>query len=104
MADTILKGELFDDDAEVSVGELCRACATSTEWVVELVEEGVLEPTGGGPRQWRFTGRSLHRAYRARRLQQDLELDAAGVALALDLLERIDALHERLRRLEAGRG
>jgi chaperone modulatory protein CbpM len=49
-------------------------------------------------RHWRFDGVSLRRARTALRLNHDLELNAAGVALVLDLLERIDQLESRLRR------
>jgi hypothetical protein len=34
-------------------------------------------------------------------MQQDLQINLAGVALALDLMEEIEAMRERLRRFEA---
>jgi len=36
----------------------------------------------------------------AARLRRDLELDAAGIALALELLDEIDLLRARLRSLD----
>jgi hypothetical protein len=33
-------------------------------------------------------------------MQQDLQINLAGVALALDLMEEIEAMRERLRRFE----
>lgn len=95
-----LTGVLLDERTELSVTELSRACRTSTEWVIELVDEGVLEPTGPEPGSWRFSGVSLKKAYAASRLQQDLEINLAGVALALELIEEIEALRERLCRFE----
>jgi chaperone modulatory protein CbpM len=65
-----------------------------------LVSEGVLEPIGGEPKQWRFGAEAGPRARRALRLQRDLELDASAVALVLDLLDRIEALESQLRRLD----
>jgi len=47
---------------------------------------------------WRFGGDSLARMRLATRLMQDLEINSAGVALALDLLDRIAELESRLRR------
>lgn len=92
-------GVLLDDRTELSLHELCQACSTSTEWIVELVDEGVLEPIGHERARWRFTGTSLVRARAAMRLHQDLEINLAGVALALDLMEEIETMRERLRGL-----
>jgi chaperone modulatory protein CbpM len=95
-----LTGILLDEQTEVSLYELCDACATSTEWVVELVDEGVLEPLGKDQARWRFSGPSLIKARTALRMQEDLKVNLAGVALVLDLMEEIEEMRERLRRLE----
>ena len=100
MTSKTLTGTLLDEHAEVSLHDLCHACSTSTEWVIELVHEGVLEPIGHDQAHWRFSGPSLLRARAAIRMQQDLQINLAGVALALDLIEEIEAMRERLRRLE----
>ncbi len=81
---------------ELTLADLCRACAVRTEFVVELVEEGVLEPVGREPQRWRFTDAHLRRARMASHLQRDLGLNLAGAALALELLEEIEALRARL--------
>ncbi len=52
---------------------------------------------GREPAHWRFGGASLHRAHAALRLQRDLEINLAGVALALELLDEIESLRMRLR-------
>lgn len=100
MSRKILSGVIVEESAELSLSELSRACDTSTEWLVELVEEGVLEPAGDTPTHWRFAGVSLKRARTARRLHKDLKINLAGVALALDLIEEIESMRERLQRLE----
>ena len=100
MKQKILSGILLDEQTELSLNDLCHACSISTEWVIELVEEGALEPVGHEPSQWRFTGTSLQRAHTAMRLQRDLGLNLAGIALALDLLDEIETMRVRLRRLE----
>jgi len=106
----ILKGTLLDEQAELSLNDLCCACSRSAEWIIELVEEGALEPMVDEPvkqetmgqlqSQWRFTPDSLKRALTAMRLQRDLKINMAGIALALNLLEEIEILDERLRRYE----
>ena len=100
MTKQLLTGVIVEESAELSLQELSRACAASAEWLVELVEEGVLEPEGRRQSHWRFSGTSLKRARTARRLHDDLEINLAGVALALDLLEEIESMRERLRRLD----
>jgi chaperone modulatory protein CbpM len=100
MTSMTLTGILLDEQAELSLHELCHACSTSTEWVIELVDEGVLEPIGQDHSHWRFSGTNLLRARAAMRMQQDLQINLAGVALALDLMEEIEAMRERLRRFE----
>jgi chaperone modulatory protein CbpM len=100
MTSKTLTGILLDEQAELSLHDLCHACSTSTEWVIELVDEGVLEPIGHEQAHWRFSGPSLLRARAAVRMQQDLQINLAGVALALDLIEEIEAMRERLRRFE----
>jgi chaperone modulatory protein CbpM len=58
----------------------------------------VLQPRGTSLESWRFGGESLARIRLAARLARDLELNTPGVALALDLLDRIAELESRLAR------
>jgi chaperone modulatory protein CbpM len=89
--------EILDEAREVTLAELTRAARVHAEWVVELVEEGVLEPVQPGGPQWRFAATSVVRVQKAQRLQRDLGVNLPGIALALELLDRIDALEARLR-------
>ena len=100
MKQKTLTGILLDERAELSLKELSWACSSSTEWIIELVDEGVLEPIDHKQAHWRFSGTSLPKARTATRLQADLKINLAGVALALDLMEEIETMRERLRRLE----
>ena len=90
-------GILIEEHTELTLDDVSGACAVTIESSVALVDEGVLEPHGGEPRQWRFSGAQLRRATAALRLQHDLGVNAAGVALALDLLDEIDRLRAQLR-------
>jgi len=103
MPEKTLTGIILDERVELSLSELSRACSVSTEWIVELVGEGVLEPLGRQQEHWRFSGLCLQRARTAMRLQHDLEINLAGVALALDLMDEIEALREQLSRFESSR-
>ena len=94
-------GLILEDQTELSLDDLCRACAAQAGRIVELVDEGLLTPAGVAPREWRFTGVHLHRARVALRLESDLGVNLAGAALALELLEELDTLRARVLRLEA---
>lgn len=88
---------ILEEHTQLTLADLCRACAVQAEQVIELVDVGVLEPQGREPAGWIFVGTSLHRARTALRLQRDLDMDIAGVALALELLDEIASLKTRLR-------
>lgn len=94
-----LAGIILDEQTELTLAELSRACAAQAQFIIELVEEGVLDPAGGEPAHWRFTGVHMRRARVAVRLQRDLGLNLAGAALALQLLDEVEALRLRLRAL-----
>jgi len=93
-------GELLDEGAELSLAQLCRACELSEQEIVELVEEGVIDPTGSLPSSWRFHAVSLRRIRITRNLKRELGVNTSGAALALDLLEELEELRARLERLE----
>ena len=84
----------LDDSVEFTLSELCSVCQLSEDIVVEIVAEGIVEPIGGAPNQWRFSGLALTRVQRVVRLQEDFGVNLPGAALALELLEEV----ERLRR------
>lgn len=87
---------VLDDSVELSLAELCSSCAVPEQLVVEIVAEGIVEPTGVEPREWRFSGMAVARIRRVVRLQSEFAVNLPGAALALELLEEI----ERLRRLQ----
>lgn len=95
-----LSGQILDEAFELSLAELCRACRLPAERVVELVEHGIIEPAGRAQGEWRFRAVSIRRVRSAQRLSQDLGVNIAGVALALDLLDELDQLRARLQRLD----
>ncbi len=90
---------LVDESLEFTLIDLSHACDAHPDQLIALVHESVLSPWGPGPDQWRFDGTALARAGAALRLVRDLHLNMAGVALALDLIDEINALKARLHRL-----
>lgn len=87
---------IFEEQTELTLADICRACAVRADLIVELVDEGVLVPLGREPHRWRFSGTHLRRATVALRLQRDLGINLAGAALALQLLDEVEVLRARL--------
>ena len=98
--DRALSGAIFEESTLLTVQDLSRMCAVDERHIVELVNEGVISVVEIGTVEWRFSGTALRRTRLALRLERDLELNLAGVALALDLMEEV----ERLRRALGERG
>lgn len=97
--DQALSGAIFEESAVLTLEELSRMCAVDQRHIVELVEEGVLTVVAADGSEWRFSGAALRRTRVALRLERDLEINLAGVALALELMDELDRLR---RELQAG--
>jgi chaperone modulatory protein CbpM len=95
---TWIEGSVVENEIHMSIVELSHASRTPQEMIMSWVTEGVLSPSGSSPEDWRFGGDSLRRAKTAAHLTHDLELNIAGVALALDLLDEIAELRTRIKR------
>lgn len=91
-----LTGMILDDQVRLSLEELCEICDLSAETIVDMIDEGLLEPQGRRPGEWRFRCYEVRRVQVALRLQQDLRVNLPGAALIIDLLEELEELRRRL--------
>ena len=91
-------GTVIEEDS-LTLGQLCHACGVHADWIIGLIEEGIIEPQGEDMRLWRFSGASLLRARTALRIQRDLEVNLAGIGLVLDLMEEIESLRAHIKTL-----
>ena len=96
----IYTGILIDENAIYTLLELCEICNVKPPFVVEMVEYGILQPEGEKLELWQFSEKQLEISKRALRLQRDLELDLAAVAVVEQLLEEMDELHAKIAQLE----
>jgi chaperone modulatory protein CbpM len=97
-----LRGEIPGLDLPLTLEQLCRSCGLPREQILLLVEEGIIEPeasAGPAAEHWQFHWKTVTRVRTSARLQQDLGVNLPGVALALELLERIEQLERRLQSL-----
>lgn len=67
----------------------------------ELIEIGIIEPSNTDADNYFFHTHCIVVARQARRLRDDFELDTRGLALALNLLRRMDDLETEIARLRA---
>ena len=88
--------EIVDAQAIYTLEELCVICQVEPSWVADLIEFGVLDTNGRPRAEWQFAGLSVVRVAKAKRLERDLSLNPPGIALVLDLLQRIDELQALL--------
>lgn len=92
----VLSGTVIEEDS-LTLEQLCRACDVHSDWIISIVEESIIEPQGDNSRLWRFSGASMARARSALRLQRDLGVNLAGIALVLDLMEELEKLRAQMK-------
>lgn len=86
----------------LTVTEFTQVAGLSQGDVVELVDVGVLKPSGRSVNDWSFDSEAMSLARRLRRIREDLELnlDVHALALGFRLLERISELESALNRAQ----
>jgi chaperone modulatory protein CbpM len=101
MTQEILIGSIAEETI-ITLPELSQICSVQTDYIIELVTEGILDIAIHNPlveleseqepepetEQWCFTGNCIQRVHISLRLQRDLDINLAGVALMLDFLEK----------------
>jgi chaperone modulatory protein CbpM len=95
----IFSGNIVENETRLTLRQLCDACAVRAEYIIELVEEGFIEPSGMEKSHWCFSGVTIKRVKKAKRLQRDLGINLAGVALAIELIDEIEYLRAKLKNM-----
>jgi chaperone modulatory protein CbpM len=90
----------YSQTSEFTLTELCAICHVTSDIMSDLVEYEIIRPRKMIADQWVFNIKELQRAQTALRLQRDLEVNLAGVALILDLLDEVETLKARAELLE----
>jgi chaperone modulatory protein CbpM len=84
--------------SQITFSRVCRACRAEPEFVLKLVEAGIIKPKGTRPVEWRFTPEEQHRAEAATYLRRRYHLNAEAVAFVMQLLDTNRTLRSRRRR------
>jgi len=95
----VFLGLVIERDVEFTLIELSRASELTAEQIMELVDQGLVEPRGDSPDLWRFAGASLAKLRCVQRLTNDLGVNLAGAVLAIELYEELDRMRKRLQQL-----
>jgi chaperone modulatory protein CbpM len=91
----------LDEHRVVSFTELVELSGLTAMELEELVHGGVIPARAGRGEAREFSARMVTVARTACRLRDELELDVAGLGVALKLLERVRDLEQEIGRLRA---
>lgn len=72
---------------------------SNPELIIALVNEGMLDPIGESKSKWRFSFSTVENVLKVVRFHKDLNLNLAGAAIALELLDRIEELESMVERI-----
>lgn len=97
----ILIGSLMED-TWLTLEQVAAACAVEPQWLLRHIEEGLFPHAESVAGVWRFSAVSIQRARRMRQLERDFDAVPELAALMADLLEEMDVLRARVRRLHPG--
>jgi chaperone modulatory protein CbpM len=97
----VVEGQLVEE-AWLTLEQVAAACPVEPDWLERHLAEGYFPQAFGLQGVWRFSGASLLRARRMRRIEQDFDAVPEMAALVADLLEEVDSLRARLRRAGLG--
>ena len=85
-------------DIIMSLDELVTACGQERQWVIELIEENIIEYDV--PEREQFTGYQLTTVRRASRLSRDFEASVPAIGLIIELLDEVEQLRQLKRQTE----
>jgi chaperone modulatory protein CbpM len=101
MASLLVEAVWLNDAEACSLDELVEYSGLSRAELEELVALGAIEADYGTATEYVFRSQIIVVARTARRLRDDFELDTQGLAMALNLLQRIQTLETRLAAADA---
>lgn len=84
----------------VAWAQFLELTAVHPSRIGELVELGWIEPIRTQDEAYLFTMRDVYRLRKLERLCSDLDINAAGGCVIVDLLERIEFLESKVKALE----
>ncbi|HVV68864.1 MAG TPA: chaperone modulator CbpM [Gammaproteobacteria bacterium] len=92
----LLSGIIVEEVHSLTLDEFCQATHVTREIIIEMVDYQLIHPQGKKPEEWRFDSMSLKRGRLAASFYHELEINMPGVALALELMDKIQYLELKI--------
>lgn len=96
----ILSDALNEETLTFTLAEFTEQYDVQEKMLFEMLEHSLIEPQEINDEGLYIDLRALRRMQSAVRLQRDLEINLPGIALVLELVDRLEQAHERLGILE----
>lgn len=84
----------YSQQEPLTMRELCEICGISSDFMHDLVTYEIIHPVDAAPET--FDLAQLQRVKTVLRLQRDLEINLAGAAVVLDLLDQLEELRAQM--------
>lgn len=91
MSENIIIVADYAEEASYSLQELSEITGLPQEMILELIAHDIIRAE-----QEKFNQAQLARLHKAKRLHRDLEINLAGVALAMSLMDELEELRAKL--------
>ncbi len=102
MESNVLDAVWLNETGQCTMVHLAEVSGLNSAELQSLVDSGVLSPLPAAEDSLAFSTGAMLVVRTARRLRDDFELSPVGLALAMQLLERVHALDRELERVRAG--
>jgi len=94
---TIITGVLMDENGTtISFAQVCRTYHIPEDWLIELLEHGLVGEVTAPIQTITFNSLMLNRIQSARRLEEDLGVNSPGVVLVLELRDELERMRDEL--------
>lgn len=100
MAKNMIVVTHVEENPEVTLEEVCELFHIPVEFVYEIIEQGVVEPVEPDAELLRFDETHLKRIKTIAHLHHDLDINVAGGALIVEMMEEMEAMRARLELFE----
>ena len=102
MESNVLEAVWLNESGQCTMVHLAEVSGLNSAELQSLVDSGVLAPLPAAEDSLAFATSAMLVVRTARRLRDDFELSPVGLALAMQLLERVHTLDRELERVRAG--
>ena len=85
----------YTEEVALTAEDVCEICGIDAVLIQDLISYDIIIPSGSEPDKWVFDMAQLQRLRTALRLQRDLELNYAGIALVFKLLQEMEDLRAK---------